>query len=64
MDASSSTLVSTGLLPAHRADAGSVRLGRRDVAGLMLVGGHRGPLAQRRVRRHRAGLALDQRGAG
>jgi hypothetical protein len=32
------TLASTGLPPARRADAGSVRLGGRDVAGLMLVG--------------------------
>src|ERR1700728_3425236 len=38
MDASSSTPASTGLLPARRADAGCVRLGERDVAGLMLVG--------------------------
>jgi hypothetical protein len=38
MDASSSTLASTGLPSARRADAGSVRLGGRDVAGLMLVG--------------------------
>src|SRR6202167_5586927 len=38
MDASSSTLVGTGLPSARRADAGSVRLGGRDVAGLMLVG--------------------------
>jgi hypothetical protein len=36
MDASSNTL--TSLPPARRADAGSVRLGGRDVAGLMLVG--------------------------
>jgi hypothetical protein len=39
MDASISTLASTGLPSARRADAGSVRLGGRDVAGLMLVGG-------------------------
>jgi hypothetical protein len=38
MDASSSTFASAGLPPARRADAGSVRLGGRDVAGLMLVG--------------------------
>jgi len=38
MDAASSTLTSTGLPFARRADAGSVRLGGRDVAGLMLVG--------------------------
>jgi hypothetical protein len=38
MDAPSSTLVSTGLPSARRADAGCVRLGGRDVAGLMLVG--------------------------
>jgi hypothetical protein len=38
MDTASSTLASTGLPPARRADAGSVRLGGRDVAGLMLVG--------------------------
>src|SRR5580692_756824 len=38
MDASSSTLVSTGLPSARRADAGCVRLGGRDIAGLMLVG--------------------------
>src|ERR1700689_947162 len=38
MDASSSTLVGTGLPSARRADAGSVRLGGCDVAGLMLVG--------------------------
>jgi hypothetical protein len=38
MDAASSTL--TGAVPAsaRRADAGSVRLGGRDIAGLMLVG--------------------------
>ena len=38
MDASRSILTSTSLPPARRADAGSVRLGGRDVAGLMLVG--------------------------
>ena len=38
MDAASSTLTSTGLPPARRADAGSVRLGGRDVAGLLLCG--------------------------
>ena len=38
MDVSSSTLTSTGLPPARRADAGSVRLGGRDVAGLLLCG--------------------------
>jgi hypothetical protein len=38
MDASRSILTSTSLPPARRADAGSLRLGGRDVAGLMLVG--------------------------
>jgi hypothetical protein len=38
MDAASSTLTTTGVPRARRADAGSVRLGGRDVAGLMLVG--------------------------
>ena len=38
MDAASSTLTSTGLPRVRRADAGSVRLGGRDVAGLMLAG--------------------------
>ena len=38
MDASGSTLTSTGLPSARRADVGSVRLGGRDVAGLMLIG--------------------------
>jgi hypothetical protein len=38
MDAASSTLTGAGPVSARRADAGSVRLGGRDVAGLMLVG--------------------------
>ena len=38
MDAANSTLTPAGLPPARRADAGSVRLGGRDVAGLILVG--------------------------
>jgi hypothetical protein len=38
MDASRSILTSTSLPPTRRADAGSVRLGGRDVAGLILVG--------------------------
>jgi hypothetical protein len=38
MDAASSTLTGAGPASARRADVGSVRLGGRDVAGLMLVG--------------------------
>jgi len=38
MDVSGSTPTPAGLRPARRADAGSVRLGGRDVAGLMLAG--------------------------
>ena len=38
MDATGIILATTGLPSARRADAGSVRLGGRDVAGLMLVG--------------------------
>src|ERR1700733_6550564 len=39
MDAASSAATRTGLPSARRADAGSVRLGGRDVAGLLLAGG-------------------------
>jgi hypothetical protein len=38
MDTASSAATRTGLPPARRADAGSVRLGGRDVAGLLLAG--------------------------
>src|SRR3984885_10369038 len=38
MDAASSAATRTGLPRVRRADAGSVRLGGRDVAGLMLAG--------------------------
>jgi len=38
MDATGITLVSTGLLPARRADTGSVRLSGRDIGGLILAG--------------------------
>ena len=38
MDTASSAATRTGLPSARRADAGSVRLGGRDVAGLLLAG--------------------------
>src|SRR6202453_3814292 len=38
MDTARSTATRTGLPPARRADAGSVRLGGRDVGGLLLAG--------------------------
>jgi hypothetical protein len=38
MDAATSAAARTGLLPARRSDAGSVRLGERDVSGLLLAG--------------------------